>query len=353
MKHLVLALFSIIILSACSTNEINVSSLVERNGLVYEINNDDPYDGKVFQEYNNGQIKLKGYYKDGLKVDEWVTYFINGQINNEAYYRDGKYIGDFIEYNYDGTIKSHQLHTGNQKINKGSWRKYWDTEWSIVNKPSEYYSLVTFDDNGIPATKVKYYYQKNDQVQSEHTYTSIDPDVQEGESIWYSDEGIITMKGSYVNGRRDGIWETYYDKENVIGNLIKERVSYKNGALSGTYSFWSTGNDRLFGLRIVNYRPRTNNGFWKLKGSFSGGNKNSKWKVWLLKKNESCWYKTDVYSFAIWDKGIKIESAYLNMNRGFLYKNNTRLKRGEWNKITDSVIKTTKPMFCKKRNIAK
>ncbi len=139
------------LLSCAYSKEIEESKLQERNGVYYEINQETPYTGIVYSNYDNGQRelettvkdgKIKGrstlWYKNGQKQQENIfidekngrqtTWYENGQKKSEgkikddkvdgvatywhengqkagvADWKDGKEIG-VIRYNKDGTIK--------------------------------------------------------------------------------------------------------------------------------------------------------------------------------------------------------------------------------------------------------
>ena len=80
----------IFLLVSC-TNEIELNKTVERNGLVYEINNTTSYTGIVFSYHENGQIKSKEIYKDGLKSGVNEYFYSNGQVNQISNFFINKY----------------------------------------------------------------------------------------------------------------------------------------------------------------------------------------------------------------------------------------------------------------------
>ena len=58
-----------------SKNKFNINDFVQYNELQYLPNDDKPFSGRVFDLYPNGEKKLSGFYKKGLKnrwrVDVW------------------------------------------------------------------------------------------------------------------------------------------------------------------------------------------------------------------------------------------------------------------------------------------
>ncbi len=60
-------------------------------------------EGEYNTYYENGNIKEKGYYINGLIEGEYNTYYENGNIYIRCLYKNGK-IKNIIEYDYNGNI---------------------------------------------------------------------------------------------------------------------------------------------------------------------------------------------------------------------------------------------------------
>ena len=56
---------------------------------MYAPNDDEPYTGKVFDFYENGQKKFNGNYRKGLMNGKWMYYHENGQIRAQGRFIDG------------------------------------------------------------------------------------------------------------------------------------------------------------------------------------------------------------------------------------------------------------------------
>ncbi len=68
---------------------MDINNLIDRGGLKYAPNDDEPYKGKVFDFYENGQKKLDGNYRKGLMNGKWTYYHENGQIHGQGRFIDG------------------------------------------------------------------------------------------------------------------------------------------------------------------------------------------------------------------------------------------------------------------------
>ncbi|MCS5421444.1 toxin-antitoxin system YwqK family antitoxin [Psychrilyobacter sp. S5] len=124
MKQLLLILIiSISLMSYGKT--IDKEQLQTRNGVYFETNQETPYTGEAIAYYENGKIKFKGSYKDGLRKGEWIAYNENGKIKAKANFKDGGKKGEWIAYNENGKIEG----KGNYKDGgkKGEWVTYNET----------------------------------------------------------------------------------------------------------------------------------------------------------------------------------------------------------------------------------
>jgi antitoxin component YwqK of YwqJK toxin-antitoxin module len=454
MKKIVF-LFTILLIISCSEKEVKLKSLVERNGLAYAINDDEPYSGIAFDKFSNEQFRIKGKYKDGKKTGEWIEYYENGQVkkkenfengnyngvfekyNNqgspllltnykkgnfdgnykefedgdlslecnykegslngnykrysngillldcnykngnyngtyktynkngvttiETSYKDGSidgkyierfdngnnkleysmnegnYIDDYLYYNIDGTVKKHEFYKNDgTKINKGKWTIYYDEKWDEVSNPDEYYRIINFTNEG-KESLVKDFYN-NGKVQMEGEYSSIDPDIENGVFKWYSKKGELTMKGHFVNGKRDGVWETYYKTDNYAGTKIKEIATFKDNILNGKYIKWKGGIDFDNSNTFVSFSPQANH--WKYEGFLKNGKLDGIFKVWIIYTTNttasfdykpSCRYRMDFYTTCKFNNGYQAmitdggNSSYNLGQRNIVYDNNNKL----------------------------
>ena len=89
-------IFSVV---SCSVPEVPMDSLVERNGITYQVNSDKPYSGKAIIYFANGQVDLINTYKKGKIIQQEAfqqngtpsykeVFDKNGTIIEEEYYHD-------------------------------------------------------------------------------------------------------------------------------------------------------------------------------------------------------------------------------------------------------------------------
>ena len=57
-----------LLIVGCS-NTVEDSTLINRDGLMYQPNSDAPYSGEVFTNYSSGEKEYQGIYENGLLVE--------------------------------------------------------------------------------------------------------------------------------------------------------------------------------------------------------------------------------------------------------------------------------------------
>lgn len=57
--------------------------------------------------------------------------------------------------------------------------------------------------------------------------------IKQGYWEYYFDDDVIQSRGSYKNGKEEGIWEWYYYFDDVEFNFLHIRSTYKGGKLNG------------------------------------------------------------------------------------------------------------------------
>ena len=74
-------------------SKMDMNNLMDRGGLLYAPNKEKPFSGSVFALYDNGQKKLNGRYRNGLKNGKWEWY------KSDEGWRRLKYVGEIKKEN--------------------------------------------------------------------------------------------------------------------------------------------------------------------------------------------------------------------------------------------------------------
>ena len=212
------------IIYLCKAKHINTKSSIcfdtdaqTINGIIFLQDLNELYTGNNLCEYTSGQVKSKGYIKDGKLIGKVTNWHENGQIFSEEYYKDGKKDGKWTEWYENGQIFSEGNYKDGKKDDKWTyWQKNDQKIWLDGQIFSEEYYL-----EGNLVGETKYSYHENGQILSEEYYKDGKKDGKWTE--WY-ENGLKWLDRNYKNGKRDGKWTEWY-----ANGLIKLEENYKDG----------------------------------------------------------------------------------------------------------------------------
>ena len=192
MKKLLILLFSILISfnsyglfheTVCDETDTQY-----RNQLYYLPNETKPFTGNNLCEYENGQIKHEGNYKDGKEDGKWTYWNENDQKYYEENYKDGDLV--------DNTLF-----------------KYYDNGQIEESK--------NYKDKGLNVKSTFWY--KNGQKFAEGNYKDSKLD---GTWTWWNMKGQKIEEGNYKDG--DLVDKTLFKYSYFTGHL-KSKKKYKDG----------------------------------------------------------------------------------------------------------------------------
>ena len=124
MKHLFLSL-SRLALTACShavppevpeVLEVAHEKLVERDGVTYEIDFDEPFTGRSVKYHENGNLKNRTDYVDGKKngISEW--FWENGVLGQRGHLKNGKLDGLLEVFYQNGKLQRSVIYKNGVKV---------------------------------------------------------------------------------------------------------------------------------------------------------------------------------------------------------------------------------------------
>ncbi len=99
-------LIGLLLIVGCSKEPINYeTSLIERDGVYYTNDTNEPYSGPVFSLDKNGRNNRESILEDGKMITyKDFVWYENGQKNSEETYKDGEEISE-KRWNEDGSVK--------------------------------------------------------------------------------------------------------------------------------------------------------------------------------------------------------------------------------------------------------
>ncbi|MDX8335268.1 MULTISPECIES: toxin-antitoxin system YwqK family antitoxin [Cetobacterium] len=124
-----------------------------------------------------------------------------------------------------------------------------------------------------------------------------------GNKTWYSEAGRVGMREPYVDGRKNGVQETYYRN---TGN-IRSRINYSGGRISGPATWYDNSGKILhqedFKGGNGEWVAYWDNGKIREKGRLSNGLPNGEWRHYTQ--------KGDVEKITVYRNGSPISQEWL------------------------------------------
>ncbi|MGL1902636.1 MAG: hypothetical protein OCC49_10900 [Fibrobacterales bacterium] len=170
--------------------------------------------------YSNGQTRISGFFKNGKPEAIWSYYTISGTITSlESYYNNQKH-GLFTRFSATGdTLARAFFHNGSgiliTQCPHNLHQTCSDSTW--VN--GLLHGMISYSDT---TQQVRHIEQWNQGVKlHEKKYRN----------------GTLVLEGGYLNNRREGPWNIYYQS-----GVIKERLNFKDDDYIGLQQLYdSTG----------------------------------------------------------------------------------------------------------------
>lgn len=102
-------------------NVVDYKRIQKRNGIFYEVNNEEPFTGKAVQYYKNRQKVTEAQFKDGKYHGKSTNWYENGQKMAEINYENGKKNG-LVTLWYENGQKKMTFKDG-KKVSETKWDK--------------------------------------------------------------------------------------------------------------------------------------------------------------------------------------------------------------------------------------
>ena len=253
--------------TAFPQTKMDINNLIDRSGLLYKPNDDKPFTGIVFDLYENGQKKLEGRYRNGLKNGKWTWWNRDGSIVKRGTYKNQLMNGLWQFYFSNGNLKGKGQYRDGNGTNRGDTgisRHGRHSKWTFWYDSGQKESEITFK-NGIPDGLVTSWYE-NGQKEGEGTIKNGEPDglttnwyengqkssevtfkdgIPDGKAtIWY-ENGQKKEDGTYKDGEKDGLTTNWYEngqkssegtaKDGIPDGLVTGWYEYGQKSSEGTY----------------------------------------------------------------------------------------------------------------------
>ena len=226
-----------------------------KDNIPYGIRKEYSPEGEIVKSYifRNGIIIGEGIVDEkGLKQGSWKEFYESGEKEGEGEYVNGKKTGSWKFYFRNGRTEQTGLYDGHGKPD-GIWKWYYDS--GTIRKEDNFKhgvmngSYVELSDSGKVIIKGEYV---DGEEEGEWIY-EVGDEKQVGsyiagkrEGIWkhYYPNGILNFEGSYIEGNQNGEFITYWDNKK-----IKEKGKYIMGLKEGDWSLFDYD-----GIKIITIR---------------------------------------------------------------------------------------------------
>ena len=124
MKHTLLIITALMLIVGCSSDPIDGSTLVRKDGLYYASDANEPYSGEAVWYYENGQKMREVTYKDGKKDGKYNEWYENGQKESEETYKNGEKDGKWTWWYENGQKWIERTYKDGRLIESSAWDEY-------------------------------------------------------------------------------------------------------------------------------------------------------------------------------------------------------------------------------------
>lgn len=190
-------------------------------------------DGKKTGEWkfyhNNGILEYVGKYKNGKKEGVWNEYYENGNLRCKEIYKDGLLNDSCSFYTENGDLLITGQYTNGYR--SGEWKCYSVDSIILV---TGYYDGLPDDpqpdrpSNGFRCGLEKSKYEIESILNQKNSYYL---PVSNRHGVWeeYDSKGVLKERGSYIHGKKNGQWESYYN------GFLTSMYNFTNGLRDGEF----------------------------------------------------------------------------------------------------------------------
>ena len=140
-------LFSLLLASLLyPQSKMDINNLIDRGGLLYAPNKEKPFSGSVFDLYDNGQKKLNGRYRNGIKNGKWKWWNEDGGLDSTGSYKKGLMHGKWTSW-YKNGIKSTEQ-TWKNGVEEGLFTRWYENGLQASEKTYKGGYLISQSING-------------------------------------------------------------------------------------------------------------------------------------------------------------------------------------------------------------
>lgn len=273
----------------------------DRFGKLEEVRNyyKGKLNGAVVLKYPNGKNKQEGYFTLDKQDSVYRVWNELGNLEKEGYYKDGIAVGIWKTFYIDGRDQLVEEIIDSTKYVRSFWLADSLHTQTIINGTGE---MTTFYNNSI--LKERYIYQDG---------------ILNGPFLEKRISGDSLISGAYLKGKKTGEWRYFY-----YTGQIEKIAHYENDLLTGSYFyFYDNGQINVEGFHENGMKKGlwtwyTNQGKRDMSGTFKEDLQDGNWTFW---------YPTGELSYTAQFKKGKKDGVW-----DYFYKDGSQFKKGTFAK---------------------
>lgn len=212
--------------------------------------------------FPSGAIQKEVQFKNGKEHGHFKLYEEDEKTSVKGEFANGSLVGEWVFYDSDGSLLSTGTYLAGQK--NGEWKERFEGVLGFYRTGS--YSVGYKTGNWKVVDSAGYVYQEEnynlDQLIGISDFKTVKGNVLEvgqikkgkGKRIIFDADGNRMENGRYANGKRAGIWYTYFPKT----SLIASSGSYLAGEKVGTWKYYDL-QGQLIREETINPNAQTDN----------------------------------------------------------------------------------------------
>lgn len=113
-----------------SDSAADYNLLIIEDGVAYQADAEEPFEGKAALRHENGQVVYEAEYEKGLQHGKFVSFYPDGAKESEGSMNEGNLHGNVVYYHPNGQKKSRY----DYENGKATGRKNWDEKGKETNR---------------------------------------------------------------------------------------------------------------------------------------------------------------------------------------------------------------------------
>ena len=212
---------------------VDFDSLEEREGLVYQPNESEPYSGWEKQMYDSGQVRSLGQVRDGKPHGLWTEWYPNGQKRGEGTIKFAELDGLFTVWDENGQKQSEETYKDGELVSASEEVK------PSADSPEPLISDADVERLLKEAVDFDSLQERNDQEGNEVYFQPNESEPYSGWAKTMHDSGQVQILGQFKDGNQVGLMTSWHEN-----GLKRTEATYKDDELISE-KYWNSKGEEV------------------------------------------------------------------------------------------------------------